>query len=68
MPPDTMSTSTCPICKKPVVAQFRPFCSRRCTDVDLNRWLTGAYVVQGQADEDEDGLGEASAPDGAAKP
>ena len=35
----------CPICGKPAVAQFRPFCSRRCADVDLNRWLSGVYAV-----------------------
>jgi uncharacterized protein len=35
----------CPICGKPVEQRFRPFCSRRCADVDLNRWLSGAYTV-----------------------
>ena len=33
----------------------RPFCSKRCADVDLNRWLSGGYVVPGNEDEDEDG-------------
>lgn len=46
----------CPICGKAVVAEFRPFCSRRCTDVDLNRWLSGVYAVPGTADEEEDGI------------
>jgi len=45
----------CPICGKPAVAEFRAFCSRRCADIDLNRWLSGAYVVPGKADADEDG-------------
>ncbi|WDR02372.1 DNA gyrase inhibitor YacG [Devosia algicola] len=49
----------CPICKKPSVAEFHPFCSARCADVDLNRWLTGAYVIPARDDEatqdDEDG-------------
>jgi endogenous inhibitor of DNA gyrase (YacG/DUF329 family) len=45
----------CPICGKPAVAEFRAFCSRRCADVDLNRWLTGVYAVPGKADEEEDG-------------
>ncbi|HEY4407898.1 MAG TPA: DNA gyrase inhibitor YacG [Xanthobacteraceae bacterium] len=45
----------CPICGKPAVAAFRAFCSRRCADVDLNRWLTGVYAVPGKADEEEDG-------------
>ena len=45
----------CPICRRPTEAQFRPFCSRRCADVDLSRWLKGAYAVPGRADTDEDG-------------
>jgi uncharacterized protein len=35
----------CPICHKDSHADYRPFCSRRCADVDLGRWLTGAYVI-----------------------
>ena len=35
----------CPICAKPTVEQFKPFCSRRCADVDLNRWLSGVYAA-----------------------
>ncbi|MFN0115284.1 MAG: DNA gyrase inhibitor YacG [Paracoccaceae bacterium] len=38
---------TCPICKRPADMRYRPFCSRRCADVDLGRWLTGSYVVPG---------------------
>ncbi len=45
---------TCPICGKPGVAAFRPFCSRRCADVDLNRWLSGVYAVPVTDDEEED--------------
>lgn len=45
----------CPICSAPTEAAFRPFCSRRCADVDLSRWLRGAYAVAGRADVDEDG-------------
>jgi uncharacterized protein len=46
----------CPICKAPTEASFRPFCSRRCADVDLVRWLRGAYAIPGgEADADEDG-------------
>ncbi len=36
----------CPICGKPAVAEFRPFCSRRCANIDLNRWLSGVYRVE----------------------
>jgi endogenous inhibitor of DNA gyrase (YacG/DUF329 family) len=49
------STRQCPICGKPASDRFRPFCSPRCSDVDLNRWLSGAYVVPGKTEEDEDG-------------
>jgi len=42
----------CPICGKPAVARFRPFCSPRCKDVDLHRWFTGAYAVPGEALEE----------------
>jgi uncharacterized protein len=38
-------TTSCPICGKPTVPRFRPFCSRRCADVDLGRWLTGQYRI-----------------------
>ena len=41
----------CPICGKPAVDQFKPFCSKRCADVDLNRWLTGNYVIPAMDDE-----------------
>ena len=46
----------CPICGKPAVEHVRPFCSRRCADVDLNRWLTGSYAVPVKEEEDEDGV------------
>ncbi len=44
----------CPICAKPMVAAFRPFCSKRCADVDLHRWLSGVYAVPVTEDEEED--------------
>jgi endogenous inhibitor of DNA gyrase (YacG/DUF329 family) len=52
--PDAQPGNACPICGKPVVARFRPFCSRRCADVDLNRWLSGVYAVPVTEDEEED--------------
>jgi uncharacterized protein len=46
----------CPICSEPTDAAYRPFCSARCRDVDLSRWLKGGYAIPGgQADADEDG-------------
>ena len=51
----------CPLCGKPTLQPFRPFCSRRCADVDLSRWLTGAYAIASSTDDDdEDGEGPAS--------
>jgi endogenous inhibitor of DNA gyrase (YacG/DUF329 family) len=44
----------CPICGRSTEHQYRPFCSRRCADVDLSRWLRGAYAVPDEA-EGEDG-------------
>ncbi len=43
----------CPICRQPAVARFRPFCSRRCADIDLGRWFKGSYAIR-----DEDGGAE----------
>ena len=45
----------CPICGKPSVPEFRPFCTRRCADVDLHRWLGGVYAIPVKEEEDEDG-------------
>ncbi|NHB75363.1 DNA gyrase inhibitor YacG [Rhodobacter calidifons] len=46
---------SCPICGKPAVPAYRPFCSRRCADIDLGRWLTESYRIPAEsADEAED--------------
>lgn len=45
----------CPICATPATEGFWPFCSKRCADVDLARWLGGAYAVPVAEDDDEDG-------------
>jgi hypothetical protein len=49
-----MSTRKCPICGRPAEADHRPFCSRRCADVDLQRWFKGAYAVPAVEDKSED--------------
>ena len=36
---------TCPICRKPSDERYSPFCSRRCADVDLGRWMVGSYAI-----------------------
>jgi endogenous inhibitor of DNA gyrase (YacG/DUF329 family) len=43
----TPKAAQCPICGKPAEPEYRPFCSRRCADVDLQRWFTGRYAVPG---------------------
>jgi uncharacterized protein len=54
--PQGAGSARCPICKEPTEPAYRPFCSARCRDVDLSRWLKGGYAIPGgQADEDEDG-------------
>jgi uncharacterized protein len=52
--PDAKNRKACPICGKPADTLFQPFCSKRCADVDLNRWLSGVYVVPVTEDEEED--------------
>jgi endogenous inhibitor of DNA gyrase (YacG/DUF329 family) len=44
----------CPICGKASAEASKPFCSERCRDVDLNRWLSNSYVVPGRAQQDDD--------------
>ena len=54
---------SCPICGKPAVPDYRPFCSRRCADVDLGRWLTEGYRMPAESeDEAEDMPPDDSAP------
>lgn len=39
---------TCPICKAETTKAYRPFCSKRCADVDLAKWFSGGYSIPGQ--------------------
>ena len=44
----------CPICTKPAESKYQPFCSKRCADIDLQRWFTGGYAIPAEeAAEDE---------------
>jgi endogenous inhibitor of DNA gyrase (YacG/DUF329 family) len=43
----------CPICSKPATPKMRPFCSKHCADVDLNRWLKGTYAIPAVEPQDE---------------
>jgi len=48
------SPEACPVCGKPGGAAYAPFCSRRCADIDLGRWLKGGYVIPGRPEDDAD--------------
>jgi len=50
----------CAICGKPQSPDFQPFCSKRCADVDLGRWLKGTYVLPGDELPDPEGEGNDS--------
>ena len=61
-----MTAKSCPICGKPSApaeSGVAPFCSPRCKDVDLNRWLKGAYAIPAvEADGDDDDGAESETP------
>ncbi len=59
--PPRAASGSCPICGRPTDLHYRPFCSRRCADVDLSRWLRGAYAVP---DDTESEDGDTVEPDG----
>ncbi|MGP9822161.1 DNA gyrase inhibitor YacG [Salinarimonas sp. NSM] len=52
-----MEGGICPICGNTTIVRYRPFCSKRCADVDLQRWFTGAYAVP-VVEEDKSADGE----------
>lgn len=63
----------CPMCGKPVLKDTRPFCSKRCADLDLAKWFNGGYAVASNDPDDfddlEQALDEAARADpGASKP
>lgn len=56
-------TPKCAIChKRPVTLEYKPFCSRRCSDVDLGRWLKGAYAIPDNTPLDAGGEEESGLP------
>lgn len=48
----------CPICGKPSVLSYKPFCSKKCADIDLGRWLKGSYVVHTEEIPTDEDLAE----------
>jgi endogenous inhibitor of DNA gyrase (YacG/DUF329 family) len=69
-PPDPASKPVpgkpvqCPICRKPAADAYRPFCSKRCADIDLAKWFGGAYAVPGREEDEGDGGGFRGEDDG----
>jgi uncharacterized protein len=57
-PPGT-ERGKCPICGRPTENHYRPFCSRRCADVDLSRWLRGTYAIPDSAESEDGDEGQA---------
>jgi len=53
----------CAVCGKPEAPDYRPFCSKRCADIDLGRWLKGNYVIPGRDADEGDGQPAPPAPD-----
>jgi endogenous inhibitor of DNA gyrase (YacG/DUF329 family) len=53
----------CPICGRPRVEAFKPFCSKHCADVDLARWLQGRYVIAGPENDETEAESPAKVPD-----
>jgi uncharacterized protein len=52
----------CPICGKPSTLKDRPFCSKRCADIDLHRWLKGSYAIPVAPQPEDDEAGPEDAP------
>ncbi|HYZ34467.1 MAG TPA: DNA gyrase inhibitor YacG [Crenalkalicoccus sp.] len=49
--PTPRPAKPCPVCDRPPDPRLRPFCSARCRQVDLGRWLAGDYAIPGEEDE-----------------
>jgi uncharacterized protein len=65
MPDPIPGKRNCPTCGKPAAERFRPFCSKRCADVDLHRWFSGRYAVPAiEQEEEEDGAPPPEAEEG----
>lgn len=54
----------CSLCDEPRSEKYRPFCSKRCADIDLNRWLTGQYAIPVEEEEPDDLEGSPQHPAG----
>ncbi|MCQ2913756.1 MAG: DNA gyrase inhibitor YacG [Alphaproteobacteria bacterium] len=48
----------CPICGKPTTNKYKPFCSKRCADIDLDKWFNGNYVIHTEEAPNDDALNQ----------
>ncbi len=48
--------TNCPLCEKKGLRAFRPFCSKRCKNIDLGHWFTGRYSIPGHDGEDSSSI------------
>ncbi len=56
-----MTAPACAVCaKKPVAAEYRPFCSKRCADIDLGRWLSDRYAIPAVDNEETEDTGRSA--------
>jgi uncharacterized protein len=62
--PDSRTRKACPICGRPADERLKPFCSKRCADVDLHRWLSGSYAIPVVEEDSDDEAAEARKTDG----
>ena len=53
--PASTKPTKCPICGKAAVEAYRPFCSKRCADIDLGKWFSGSYAISGRVEDEGDG-------------
>ena len=52
--PEAPTGKPCAMCGKPALMKYRPFCSKRCADLDLSRWLNGVYAIPAKETEEDD--------------
>ncbi len=56
---ESIKSAACVQCGKPQTERYKPFCSKRCADLDLHRWLTGGYAIPAvEEDLSSDGEGQ----------
>jgi hypothetical protein len=60
--PERRGAAPCPVCAGPMAVEHRPFCSARCREIDLHRWLAGVYRVPSEEPPEAGEAGEAPPP------